>query len=124
MHSESICFRVYRYAYGVVINRPSVSFTLFLYLRLHFSHHHDHVVVICMSQEVGFLVLTLKEGEPITRKTERVLDKKVTRKTEEYVDELTGDTKIRTVEYVSKVIETEVYSTPIPTWHESFTHAP
>lgn len=36
------------------------------------------------------------------------MDEKVTRRTEEYVDELTGERRVRTVEYVEKLIEREV----------------
>jgi hypothetical protein len=39
---------------------------------------------------------------------EKVLDEKVIQRTEEIVDEKTGEPKLRTVEYVEKVIETEV----------------
>ena len=39
---------------------------------------------------------------------EKVLDEKVTQRTEEVVDERTGEPHLRTVEYISKVIETEV----------------
>lgn len=42
------------------------------------------------------------------RESEKVVDEKITRKTEEYVDESTGERKVRTVEYVEKLIEREV----------------
>ncbi|XP_023315336.1 protein lap4 isoform X7 [Trichogramma pretiosum] len=42
------------------------------------------------------------------RESEKIVDEKVTRRTEEYFDELTGERRVRTVEYVEKLIEREV----------------
>nr|CAI5864079.1 unnamed protein product [Callosobruchus analis] len=42
------------------------------------------------------------------RESEKVLGETITRKTEEYVDEQTGEKRVRTVEYVEKLIEREV----------------
>ncbi|XP_058792362.1 protein lap4 isoform X10 [Phymastichus coffea] len=42
------------------------------------------------------------------RESEKVVDEKVTQRTEEYIDEATGERRIRTVEYVEKLIEREV----------------
>lgn len=39
-----------------------------------------------------------------------MLDERITLRTEEYVCPATGDTKVRTVEYIEKVIEKEVQS--------------
>ena len=48
-------------------------------------------------------------GNKKIRESEKILDEKVTRKTEEYFDELTGEQKVRTVEYIEKIIEKEVF---------------
>lgn len=42
------------------------------------------------------------------RESEKVVDEKVTRRTEEYLDEVTGERRVRTVEYVEKLIERQV----------------
>lgn len=47
-------------------------------------------------------------GNTKVRESEKVVDEKITRKTEEYLDEITGERKVRTVEYVEKLIEREV----------------
>lgn len=44
------------------------------------------------------------------RESEKVVDEKVTRRTEEYLDEVTGERRVRTVEYVEKLIERQVLS--------------
>ena len=50
-----------------------------------------------------------KVGPPkAVRESETVVDEKVTRRTEEYVDEVTGEHRVQTVEYVEKLIEREV----------------
>lgn len=54
------------------------------------------------------LALRAQEGATKVRESERLLGEKVTRKTEEYVDEASGMIKVRTVEYVEKLIEKEV----------------
>ncbi|CAB0038792.1 unnamed protein product, partial [Trichogramma brassicae] len=43
------------------------------------------------------------------RESEKIVDEKVTRRTEEYFDELTGERRVRTVEYVEKLIEREIF---------------
>lgn len=45
------------------------------------------------------------------RESEKVVDEKVTRRTEEYLDEVTGERRVRTVEYVEKLIERQVLHT-------------
>ncbi|XP_026282758.1 protein lap4 isoform X3 [Frankliniella occidentalis] len=57
------------------------------------------------------LALRAQEGATKVRESERLLGEKVTRKTEEYVDEASGMIKVRTVEYVEKLIEKEVETT-------------
>lgn len=42
------------------------------------------------------------------RESEKVLGETVSRKTEEYVDQATGERRVRTVEVVEKLIEREV----------------
>lgn len=49
-----------------------------------------------------------RPGALIVRETEKVLDEKVTQRTEEVQCPITGEPKLRTVEYIEKVIETEV----------------
>lgn len=52
------------------------------------------------------LAVRSKVGPPKEiRESEKVVDEKVTRRTEEYVDEVTGERRVRTVEYVEKLIE-------------------
>ncbi|XP_045477481.1 protein lap4 isoform X4 [Harmonia axyridis] len=48
------------------------------------------------------------ERDLVVRESEKVLDERVIQKTEEFVDETTGETRVRTVEYVEKLIEKEV----------------
>ncbi|XP_016921386.2 protein lap4 isoform X16 [Apis cerana] len=55
------------------------------------------------------LAVRSKVGPPKEiRESEKVVDEKVTRRTEEYVDEVTGERRVRTVEYVEKLIERQV----------------
>ncbi|XP_012226059.2 protein lap4 isoform X3 [Linepithema humile] len=55
------------------------------------------------------LALRSKVGPPKEiRESEKVVDEKVTRRTEEYLDEVTGERRVRTVEYVEKLIERQV----------------
>lgn len=44
----------------------------------------------------------------VIRETEKVLDEKITTRTEEIVDDVTGLSHLRTVQVVEKIIETEV----------------
>lgn len=50
----------------------------------------------------------MKPGNTTVRESEKVLGETITRKTEEYIDEQTGEKRVRTVEYVEKLIEREV----------------
>ncbi|XP_023312117.1 protein lap4 [Anoplophora glabripennis] len=54
------------------------------------------------------LAVRMKPGNTTVRESEKVLGETITRKTEEYVDEQTGEKRVRTVEYVEKLIEREV----------------
>ncbi|XP_026668327.1 protein lap4 isoform X3 [Ceratina calcarata] len=55
------------------------------------------------------LAVRSKVGPPKEiRESEKIVDEKVTRRTEEYVDEVTGERRVRTVEYVEKLIERQV----------------
>lgn len=54
------------------------------------------------------LSVRTKPGSTKVTESEKVVDEKVTRKTEEYIDDVTGERKVRTVEYVEKLIEKEV----------------
>lgn len=53
------------------------------------------------------LAVRTKPGNTTVRESEKVVGETITRKTEEYVDE-TGEKRVRTVEYVEKLIEREV----------------
>lgn len=46
----------------------------------------------------------------VIRETEKVLDEKITTRTEEIMDDVTGLPHLRTVQVVEKIIETEVVS--------------
>ncbi|XP_066248710.1 protein lap4 [Euwallacea similis] len=55
--------------------------------------------------------LTVREkpnGARTVRESEKILEESVKRKTEEYIDETTGERRVRTVEVVEKLIEREV----------------
>ncbi|KAK9730458.1 hypothetical protein QE152_g15183 [Popillia japonica] len=54
------------------------------------------------------LAVRSQPGNTTVRESEKILGEKVTRKTEEYIDETTGEKRVRTVEYVEKLIEREV----------------
>lgn len=54
------------------------------------------------------LAVRSKPGNTRVRESEKVLGETVTRKTEEYIDDVTGEKRVRTVEYVEKLIEREV----------------
>ncbi|KYN00224.1 Protein lap4 [Cyphomyrmex costatus] len=55
------------------------------------------------------LAVRSKVGPPKEiRESEKVVDEKVTQRTEEYTDEVTGERRVRTVEYVEKLIEHQV----------------
>ncbi|KAL0110443.1 hypothetical protein PUN28_013810 [Cardiocondyla obscurior] len=57
------------------------------------------------------LAVRSKVGPPKEiRESEKVVDEKVTRRTEEYLDEVTGERRVRTVEYVEKLIERQIPS--------------
>ncbi|XP_064213806.1 protein lap4 isoform X4 [Tribolium castaneum] len=54
------------------------------------------------------LAVRSKPGNTTVRESEKVIDEKVTQRTEEYIDDVTGEKRVRTVEYVEKLIEKEV----------------
>lgn len=54
------------------------------------------------------LAVRSKPGNTTVRESEKIVGEKVTRRTEEYIDETTGEKRVRTVEYVEKLIEREV----------------
>ncbi|XP_023245294.1 protein lap4 [Copidosoma floridanum] len=61
------------------------------------------------SADLPKLAVRSKLGPPkAVRESEKIVDEKVTRRTEEYIDEVTGERRFRTVEYVEKLIEREV----------------
>lgn len=61
-------------------------------------------------QSILFPRISIKSspGALIVRETEKVLDEKITTRTEEVPCPLTGIPHLRTVEVVEKIIETEV----------------
>ncbi|KAF2904406.1 hypothetical protein ILUMI_01771 [Ignelater luminosus] len=54
------------------------------------------------------LAVRSKPGNTTVRESEKILGETVTRRTEEYIDDATGEARVRTVEYVEKLIEREV----------------
>lgn len=54
------------------------------------------------------LAVRTKPGNTTVRESEKILGETITRKTEEYIDDTTGEKCVRTVEYVEKLIEREV----------------
>lgn len=54
------------------------------------------------------LAVRSKPGQTTVKESEKIVGEKITRKTEEYVDEVTGEKRVRTVEYIEKLIEREV----------------
>lgn len=66
-----------------------------------------HVQLRPSSADFPKLAVRTKPGNTTVRESEKVLGETVTRRTEEYVDE-TGEKRVRTVEYVEKLIEREV----------------
>jgi hypothetical protein len=54
------------------------------------------------------LAVRSKPGNTTVRESEKVLGETVTQRTEEYIDDVTGEKRVRTVEYVEKLIEREV----------------
>ncbi|XP_068911978.1 protein lap4 isoform X7 [Tenebrio molitor] len=53
------------------------------------------------------LAVRSKPGNTTVRESEKVLGETVTQRTEEYIDDVTGEKRVRTVEYVEKLIERE-----------------
>ncbi|XP_018334001.1 protein lap4 isoform X2 [Agrilus planipennis] len=60
------------------------------------------------SNDFPKLAITSKPGNTTVRENEKLLGEKVTRRTEEYIDDATGEKRVRTVEYVEKLIEKEI----------------
>ncbi|CAH1379549.1 unnamed protein product, partial [Tenebrio molitor] len=54
------------------------------------------------------LAVRSKPGNTTVRESEKVLGETVTQRTEEYIDDVTGEKRVRTVEYVEKLIEREL----------------
>ncbi|XP_063912792.1 protein lap4-like isoform X3 [Zophobas morio] len=54
------------------------------------------------------LAVRSKPGNTTVRESEKVLGETITQRTEEYIDDVTGEKRVRTVEYVEKLIEREV----------------
>ncbi|XP_032691481.1 protein lap4 isoform X3 [Odontomachus brunneus] len=78
-----------------------------------FTHEQEKPVEFATlrpsSADFPKLAVRSKVGPPKEiRESEKVVDEKVTRRTEEYLDEVTGERRVRTVEYVEKLIERQV----------------
>lgn len=54
------------------------------------------------------IVVKCKPGKKVISERTRVLDERVTRSVEEYVDSTTGQTQFRTIEFIEKILEHEV----------------
>ncbi|XP_017846471.1 protein lap4 isoform X18 [Drosophila busckii] len=54
------------------------------------------------------IAIKSSDGPIIVREREKILDEKIVRRTEEIADPITGLPQLRTVEYIEKIIETEV----------------
>lgn len=63
-----------------------------------------------MQPKIVFPKIAIKssDGPVIVREREKILDEKIVRRTEEVPDPITGQPQLRTVEYIEKIIETEV----------------
>lgn len=59
------------------------------------------------------LIVQTKEGETRVQEKSRVLDEKCHLKTVEFVDEVTGQVSLRTVQVIEKTIEHEVARCPV-----------
>ncbi|CAN7998785.1 unnamed protein product, partial [Ixodes hexagonus] len=59
-------------------------------------------------EELPRLVLMLRDGQTCTVEREHVVDETVSRRTERVIDPQTGESRIRTLEFVEKVVEKEV----------------
>lgn len=70
------------------------------------------------SKDFPKLVVTCRGEETRIKETERIVSEKVTRKTEEVLDEVTGKKTLRTIEYIEKTIEKEVGF--FQTWQHAF----
>lgn len=55
----------------------------------------------------------LRDGQTCTVEREHVVDETVSRRTERVIDPHTGEARIRTLEFVEKVVEKEV-TAPVP----------
>jgi len=54
------------------------------------------------------IAIKSSDGPVIVREREKILDEKIVRRTEEVACPITGRPQLRTVEYIEKIIETEV----------------
>lgn len=70
------------------------------------------------------IAIKTSPGALIIRETEKVLDEKVTLRTEEVPCPVTGVPHLRTVEVVEKIIETEVWSELKKKTSFSYNHTP
>lgn len=59
-------------------------------------------------EELPRLVLTLRDGQTCTVEREHVVDETVSRRIERVIDPHTGESRLRTLEFVEKVVEKEV----------------
>ncbi|XP_037277317.2 protein scribble homolog isoform X3 [Rhipicephalus microplus] len=62
-------------------------------------------------EELPRLVLTLRDGQTCTVEREHVVDETVSRRIERVIDPHTGESRLRTLEFVEKVVEKEIETT-------------
>ncbi|XP_077519624.1 protein scribble homolog isoform X41 [Amblyomma americanum] len=62
-------------------------------------------------EELPRLVLTLRDGQTCTVEREHVVDETVSRRIERVIDPQTGEARLRTLEFVEKVVEKEIETT-------------
>ncbi|XP_075545484.1 protein scribble homolog isoform X13 [Dermacentor variabilis] len=62
-------------------------------------------------EELPRLVLTLRDGQTCTVEREHVVDETVSRRIERVIDPHTGEARLRTLEFVEKVVEKEIETT-------------
>lgn len=67
-------------------------------------------IFVKQAKKIVFPKIAIKssDGPVIIREREKILDEKIVRRTEEVPCPITGRPQLRTVEYIEKIIETEV----------------
>lgn len=71
-------------------------------------HGSPRTKALLGDEELPRLVLTLRDGQTCTVEREHVVDETVSRRIERVIDPHTGEARLRTLEFVEKVVEKEV----------------